>query len=202
PSRRSPPSRPTSTSSVPSPPSATGHILIPAIPPARRPQAISSATSRAVSVPLNESGATTTARPAGPGSATPAAPLLGADRPSFVVAPLATHLQVARREPLVLKAAPHRQGNRRLVRRLDVRLQAMETQVGEGPPDGEPDRLGHVALPRLPRNAPIADEPALEGSANDLADVHESDDRPVVAPAGHHRLEGPVPGPFEKLIEF
>jgi hypothetical protein len=93
-----------------------------------------------------------------------------------MVAPAPAHFQVAGGDALEPEAAAPRKCNRRLVPRLNVRLEPVQTKLHERFAKDETNGLGHVAVPGELRNRPVAEEAALQLAAHDLADVEETDD--------------------------
>src|SRR4051794_27325837 len=142
-----------------------------------------SGRSYALEMRLRSAGPLSFAAASAPG------PLLGEDRPALVVAPAPVDLQVARREPLEPEAGALRQRDRRLVVRLDVRLDAVQPHRAERVPQHQLGALGHVALARVRRADGVAEVRAQERPAKDLAEVEEAEDAAVLAAAEQEQLE-------------
>src|SRR5207248_10956156 len=106
-----------------------------------------------------------------------ALPVLARQRPPFVVAPAASDLQIARREPLELEAGALDEPLRAVVPRLDVRLDAVELQLAEDVAQDELEPLRHQALARVRRERVVAEVRALEKAVRDLAQVVRADER-------------------------
>ncbi len=63
---------------------------------------------------------------------------------------------------------------------LDVDLQPMQPHRPEGVPDHEPESLGHQPAPRGVCEGAVAQRPAQEAALDDVVDVDETGDGPVV----------------------
>src|SRR6266550_1657992 len=104
------------------------------------------------------------------------APVLDGDGPSLVVAPTPGDLQVTRREPLEPETGALHERSRSDVRRLDVRFQAMEPELGERMTEHKSESLGHVALPGVRLEPVVTEVAALEPASDDLVDGDHSGD--------------------------
>src|SRR5207249_4417414 len=96
------------------------------------------------------------------------APVLDSDGPALVVAPASSDLQIARGKSLQAKPRALHELRGRDVRRLDVRLQAMEPEIGERMTKDQAESLGHVANAGVRLEPVIAEVAALEPASNDL----------------------------------
>src|SRR5580658_462394 len=110
-------------------------------------------------------------------------PLRGQNRPSFVIPPAATDLQVTRRVPFELESAITSQRDGGPIPRLDVGFEAMQFQRSEGlGRDGLQTRT-HEATPLLPRECVVAEIAAAERTHDDIGQVDDAGDRAGVATA-------------------
>jgi hypothetical protein len=105
-----------------------------------------------------------------------------------VIAPSATHGEIAWRVAFSPKAQASREGDRGAVTGLDVGLQSVKPKATKRVVDDEREAFGHepVSLPRCERV--VAEVGALECAADDLADVHDADEvsRPSMADEKSH----------------
>src|SRR4051794_5122052 len=115
--------------------------------------------------------------------------LLGQYGPTLVVAPATADLQVARREPLPLEAGPLREPQGALVRGLDVRLDAVQTQVAEREAQRQLHPLAHVTLAGVGATRPVAEVGVLERAAHDPGQLEEAHDRVVFLAPCEQRVE-------------
>src|ERR1700761_204676 len=106
-----------------------------------------------------------------------------------MVTPAPADLQVAGREALTFEARALRQRNRRLIPRLDVRLQAVQAQLDERDPQHQLDPLTHVPLASVLLGGRVAEVGTLQRAPRDLGDVEEADDLVVARPAHEQRLK-------------
>src|SRR5687767_14034464 len=129
-------------------------------------------------------------------------PVFARDGPAFVVAPAPADLEVARRVTLALEAgaADEREGGG--VAGLDVGLDAVELEAGEGVAEHEPQALGHVAAPGVGLARVVAHVSAAEVAVDDLVEVERADDAVVLCAAGEepHGLRDVAP--FEESGEL
>src|ERR1700722_5064412 len=82
------------------------------------------------------------------------------NRPTLVVTPAATDLQIAGREAFLSETAAARQRDRRVISRLDVGLQPMQFQGSKRVADDRLEPLAHEALLLLPGEGVVAQVPA------------------------------------------
>ena len=107
-----------------------------------------------------------------PGGDRCSAPDLRPDGPTLVATPLGADHQVAGRVPLPLETEPPYESQRRSVRRLDVRLQAMQAELLEGDVHHRSETRRHEAAPRVGREGAVAQLRGLERAPDDVAHAH------------------------------
>ena len=112
----------------------------------------------------------------------PRAPILDQKCHAHVIAPAARDPDVTPRKAFADEPGAAHERERARVRRLHVRLDAMELQPRNAT-EHELQAFGHVAGARVRREGVIAEVGALEKAADDFADVEHADDRVVVTPA-------------------
>src|SRR4051812_18669064 len=115
--------------------------------------------------------------------------IVGQDRPTFVIAPAAADLQIARREALPAEARLACQCQRALVRRLDVGLDAVQAQLAEREAQCLLHAVAHVPLPGKRPADPVAQIRVLERPADHLGELEEADDRVVLGTPRKQRVE-------------
>src|SRR5207248_2950748 len=91
------------------------------------------------------------------------------------------------RQPFEPEAGAADEGYRRVVLRLDVRLDPVQPQRPEEVSQQELEPLAHVAVARMAGMRVVAAVAAAEAAEDDLAQVVDADDRAVLEPADEKR---------------
>src|SRR5690349_13691650 len=112
-------------------------------------------------------------------------PLVGEHGEAHVIAPAAGDLHVTPRVTLTHEADARDERKRAAVRRLHVRLDAMQLQRAEGVIEREHERFAHVAVTDERSERVVADVRALERAADDLGEVDDVGERVVVVAQDH-----------------
>src|SRR6202034_3759164 len=116
--------------------------------------------------------------------------VLGEQRPALMVAPFAADLQVAAGEALPFEAEALDQPDRAGVAGLDVRLDPVQAKLAEHRPEHRPQAPRHQALPGVRGKGAVAEGSRLQAAANDVVDVHHTD----------QAAAGPVPDQVAGLV--
>jgi hypothetical protein len=95
-----------------------------------------------------------------------------------MVSPFTVDSEVVLRNSLPLKSQAAHQGDRRLIVRLNVRLQPMQSEIVESKADGGPHRLGHQPLPGEVTHSIVSQISTLKCTEHHLSDIHHASDPP------------------------
>src|SRR5215469_11228373 len=112
-----------------------------------------------------------------------APPVLDQHRPALVIAPVACYPHVPARESLAGEAGSAYERNRPPVPRLNVGLDAMQSQRSKCDAQREREPLGHVAAPGMRSERVVAEVRTAECATNDFAQVEDADERIILLPA-------------------
>jgi len=94
-----------------------------------------------------------------------------------VVAPAPADLEVPTRVSLLAPAGRAEQRERALVARLNVRLEAVESELAECVPEYERHRFAHVAVAGVREECVVPEVGVTEGPAMDLRERVDTDER-------------------------
>src|SRR5215470_3005494 len=111
-----------------------------------------------------------------------APPVLDQHRPALVIAPVARYPHVPTRESLAGEAGSAYERNRAPVPRLNVGLDAMQSQRSECDAQRERQPLGHVAAPSMRSERVVAEVRTAECATNDFTQVENPDKRIILLP--------------------
>ena len=105
-----------------------------------------------------------------------------------MVLPTTSYLQVPWRVAFLAESKTSNQGERGAVRRLNVGLEAMETERSERLADHEPHGLRHVPSTGVRLESVVSKVGASKGTSHDLVEVDHAKQLARGSQAGHEAL--------------